>query len=1072
MKKRSIYILSFLLLLTLGAAVFVDVVPKFQEVSGRFPGLSISGDTQFIYGDFDADGDVDIHAYKKDATENDFWQNNGSGTFAKVTGAGNPFNNLPAKAAFDNAQYAFVADWDNDGDDDILVTGRGQNNVRKNVFYKNNSGVYQELNDGASPFANITIADQNQLIYGDFDNDGDIDLHTYVNGAAVNDYWSNNGNGTFTQVSGTANPFDNLPDKAAFFLNAKDAYVADWDNDGDDDVFVVRRTASGDKAFCRNDNGKFVLVTGASSPFSAMSIAQETQFIYGDFDSDGDIDLQTWDITNPVQTWLNNGSGAFANVTNLNTNPFENLAGKAAFGNSATYAHVADWDHDGDDDVFTSNRTAAEQNLLYFQGGTPPKLQSSNPANGATGFAVEGNIVLTFNANVTAVSGKNITIKRTDNNSTFATIPVTNGQITGSGTANITINPSSDLDGTTGFYILIDEGAFKDEQGRTFGGISANNLVAFTTGAVAVAPTVTTAAVFTFGATSAELGGAVTSDGGASVSDRGVVWSTSPTPTVLSNKVQIGSGAGIFSQNVTSLPAGTRIYVRAYAINAKGTSYGNEVDFYTKTNVTSITREASTPTSAASVAYEVIFANSVTGLDAADFTLISSGVTGASIGSISGSGTTYVVTVNAGSGNGMIRLDFTSLSGVTPNADAAFTTAEPYTIYRVSQPSDYYRNKNSSTAWDVASGWQSSQDNSFWIDATSAPGSGATETKIAAGATVTLPGGITGANNVNNAGVLDTGAGLLFTTGTFTGNGELKGNGNIFYAGFTNTGTVSPGNSPGILTFTGNFSNTGTINIELGGTAPITGYDQLLVTGALTAGGTINVSLINGFVPALGNEFTIIDANTLSGTFPTLNLPSVAPKIWETTYDEANGTLKIKVINDPMPVTLVDFAAVKESGSVKLIWSTSEETNSSHFEIGRSSDGKNWSTLGRVEANGESKQVIDYSYTDAQPLAAMNYYRLKMVDFDETFTYSRIREAAFGEEMEMVLYPNPVQNELYIKGKSGSSAEVWDAAGRLRLRATFDNGRLDVQNLPAGTYHLRIPGTDGQEAVRRFVIVR
>ena len=1069
MKKRSTYILSFFLSLTLGAAILVDVVPKFSEVSGAsspFNGISISGDQEFIYGDFDADGDVDIDAYKKDALENDFWRNDGNGAFAKVTGAQNPFNNFPAKTVFDNAPYTFVADFDNDGDDDILVTRR---TAGKNIFYKNNSGVYQEFAAANSPFSAISIDSDNQLIFGDFDKDGDLDLHTYKTGATVNDYWRNSGNGTFTQITGAQNPFNNLPDQAGFYASAEFAHVADWDNDGDDDIFLTKYKVSGDKVFVRNDNGVFTLVQGASSPFASITISQDKQFIYGDFDADGDVDIHASDGSNTIQTWLNNGSGGFTNATNVATNPFDQLADKGAFFNNALNAFVADWDNDGDDDVFTTNRTATGQNILYRQGGAPPVLQSSNPVNGATGVAVEGNIVLNFNATVTAVSGKNITIKRTSNNSTFANIPVTNPQITGSGTASITINPSSDLDGTTGFYILIDEGAFIDAQGRSFEGISTSNLVAFTTGAVAVAPTVTTASVFTYGSTSALLGGAVTSDGGASVSDRGVVWNTSPTPTVSNNKVQMASGTGIFSENVTGLPAGAHIYVRAYAINSKGTSYGNEVDFYTKTGVTSITREASTPTNAATVAYEVIFANSVTGLDAADFTLIALGVTGASIGSISGAGTTYVVTINAGSGNGSVRLDFTSLTGVTPNVETAFTTAGSYTLYKVSQPSDYYRNKNSSTAWNVASEWQSSQDNSFWIDATAAPGSGATETKIASGATVTLPGGITGANNVNNAGVLDTGTGVFLVGGTFTGNGEVKGNGNILYANFTNTGTVSPGNSPGILTFTGNFTNTGAINIELGGTATITGYDQLLVTGTLTAGGTINVSLINAFQPTLGDEFTIIDAGTLSGTFPTINLPSVAPKIWETTYDEAAGTLKIKVINDPMPVTLVNFEAVKEGNTVKLVWSTSEESNSSHFEINRSSDGKSWSMLGRVEANGESKQVIDYSYADAEPTPGVNYYRLRMVDFDETFTYSRIREAAFGAGNDLIVYPNPVHNELYIKGRNGTRAEIWDAAGRLLLQGKLENGRLNVQSLPSGAYHLRVRGTG---EVKKFVIVR
>ncbi|GGM95409.1 hypothetical protein GCM10010967_31050 [Dyadobacter beijingensis] len=1069
MKKTSIYSLAALSFLALSSTVFVDIVPKFQEVSGRFPGLSISGESEFIYGDFDNDGDVDIHSYKKDAPENDFFRNDGAGNFSKVTGTANPFNNLPAKAAFDNAQYAHVADWDNDGDDDILVTGRGEGNPRKNIFYKNNNGVFQEIEGAASPFNAITIANETQLIYGDFDNDGDIDLHTYANGAAVNDFWSNNGNGTFTKVTGTANPFDNLPDKAAFYLKAQDAYVADWDNDGDDDVFVVRRMADGDKVFCRNDNGKYVLVTGAASPFSAMTIAQQTQFIYGDFDSDGDIDLQTWDMSNPIQTWLNNGSGAFANVTNLNTNPFENLAGKATFFNSATYAHVADWDHDGDDDVFTSNRTAAGQNLLYIQAGSRPTLQSSNPANGATGVAVSSDIVLNFSAAVTPVAGKNILIKRTSNNSTIATIAASGPQVSGSNSTQITINPPSDLNASTGYYLLIDEGAFKDGQGRIFGGVSASNQVAFTTGVIVVPVSVNTNSPDNIGTTTATMGGQVVDDGGSPVTERGVVWATSSGPTIFDNRVSMGSGVGSYSQTVAGIPAGTRIYVRAYAYNSLGVVYGNPLSFYTKTTVSSITPLASTPTNAASVSYQVVFAQSVSGLAAEDFSVTSSGVTGASVGTVTGSGTTYTVTVNTGSGNGMVRLNFTGIAGVTPGVESAFTSAAAYTVYKVSQPTDYYRTKGATTAWLSASGWQSSQDNTFWIDATTVPGPNASATNIAEGATVTLTTGIYDVKNVNNQGTLKTGTAIFVVNGAFTSAGVLDGVGNVVYENFTNAGTVSPGNSPGIFTFSGNYTNSGNLDIEIGGTTQGTGHDLLSVSGVFTAGGTLNVSFINGFTPQLNDEFIIVDGLSLTGTFATLNLPSVAPRIWETTYDADLGQVRLKVINDPMPVTLVNFEALKERNAVKLVWSTSEESNSSHFEINRSTDGKTWATIGNVNASGESKQVIGYDFTDAAPKAGINYYRLRMVDADGTFTFSRIREASMGRGGELVLYPNPVQDELHIQGETNSQAEIWDATGTLRLRANLQQGRLNVQKLPAGAYQLRLGGTG---EVRRFVIVR
>ena len=94
-------------------------------------------------------------------------------------------------------------------------------------------------------------------------------------------------------------------------------------------------------------------------------------------------------------------------------------------------------------------------------------------------------------------------------------------------------------------------------------------------------PTVTTTSISTYDGTTATLGGNVTADGGASVTERGVVYNTSSNPTTSNTKVQIGTGTGSFSQMVSGLSAETQYYVRAYAINSIGTSYGSQVTFTT-----------------------------------------------------------------------------------------------------------------------------------------------------------------------------------------------------------------------------------------------------------------------------------------------------------------------------------------------------------------------------------------------------------------------------------------------------------------------------------------------------------
>jgi hypothetical protein len=98
-------------------------------------------------------------------------------------------------------------------------------------------------------------------------------------------------------------------------------------------------------------------------------------------------------------------------------------------------------------------------------------------------------------------------------------------------------------------------------------------------------PTVTTADATSVAAASAALGGNVTSDGNATVTERGICYSLTQNPTTASTKVAIGNGSGAFNNVVTGLAQNTTFYVRAYAINTLGTAYGNEVSFKTGTSI-------------------------------------------------------------------------------------------------------------------------------------------------------------------------------------------------------------------------------------------------------------------------------------------------------------------------------------------------------------------------------------------------------------------------------------------------------------------------------------------------------
>ena len=112
---------------------------------------------------------------------------------------------------------------------------------------------------------------------------------------------------------------------------------------------------------------------------------------------------------------------------------------------------------------------------------TAPTLSSSSPSDGATSVGVNDNIVLTFSEAVDAESG-NILIKKSSDNSTVETINVAGGLVSGSGSTIITINPSSTLDGDTGYYITIAATAFDDVDSASYAGFTNSTTLNFTTG--------------------------------------------------------------------------------------------------------------------------------------------------------------------------------------------------------------------------------------------------------------------------------------------------------------------------------------------------------------------------------------------------------------------------------------------------------------------------------------------------------------------------------------------------------------------------------------------------------------
>jgi len=163
---------------------------------------------------------------------------------------------------------------------------------------------------------------------------------------------------------------------------------------------------------------------------------------------------------------------------------------------------------------------------------------------------------------------------------------VTSRGICWSTTPSPTVNNSKTIEGTgIGVFtsVLTNLLAGTTYYARAYGensrGISYGSEVTFTTLGL---PTLSTAAVSNIATTTATSGGTITTDGGAPVSAKGVVWSTSTNPTVdLATKTNEGPGAVSFTSSLVGLAPNVKYFVRAYATNANGTSYGQEISFTT-----------------------------------------------------------------------------------------------------------------------------------------------------------------------------------------------------------------------------------------------------------------------------------------------------------------------------------------------------------------------------------------------------------------------------------------------------------------------------------------------------------
>ena len=164
----------------------------------------------------------------------------------------------------------------------------------------------------------------------------------------------------------------------------------------------------------------------------------------------------------------------------------------------------------------------------------------------------------------------------------------------------------------------------------------------------------------------------------------------------------------------------------------------------------------------------------------------------------------------------------------------------------------------------------------------------------------------------------------------------------------------------------------------------------------------------------------------------------------------------------PLPVTWLDFTAIVQNKEVVLQWKTSREVNNDHFEIERSVNGADFGGIGRSEPDKSTSDSKTYRFTDLNPNAGTNYYRIKQVDHDGKFSYSRIAIVEIKSNTGIQITPNPSTDFIMISmnaDQNPATIRIFDAGGRLvfsKTKVIISPARISVDRLPKGHYVVEV----------------
>jgi len=316
----------------------------------------------------------------------------------------------------------------------------------------------------------------------------------------------------------------------------------------------------------------------------------------------------------------------------------------------------------------------------------------------------------------------------------------------------------------------------------------------------------------------------------------------------------------------------------------------------------------------------------------------------------------------------------------------------------------------------------------------------------------------------------------LGSTGSLNGEQEsshvVGANGGtvIFNTTLNAPSSANPGGLGAIITSTQNLGNTvirrgheSQANSSASGTSVLRYYDILPANNtALNA--TVRIHYLEGELNGLDENSLLLWEKQATQDWTALGADShdASANYVEKGAIPSFGLFTLSTAPVPLPVNFISFDAHCNGNSVMLNWKTAQEVNSHYFLVERSTDGLQWSVAGQVAAAGNTAVETAYSFADNPP-TGNDYYRIAEYDLDGKMQLTKVLQTACGVQEVFKLWPNPVEDRLYVNMTAAAGGEViiqlFDGKGALVLvrREVLAPGNnllsIDVKGIAAGLYY-------------------